>query len=530
MEDREGSQITTPLGDLTLSALEVGTVVGSYRIARSLGVVNGHNEYLAHVAIEGEEEEREPDLRLIEGLAGTLEHIRRLEQFQLRHPRLLALRDFLTEGERDYAVFDIPGHTWPVPVANGLAPEEALAVGVIIGEALLYLHSRGVAHLHIDTSQVLVTTAGVFLAGIEHATAIDPGESLDAALIARDANQLAQTIGTFEGIPHVGNEADLALTSVVATGTVGGFTRVQDVMTECLRALPDGLPKLSEEAAIAPLMLLVGHATTIGMVREQNQDAIGVLAMEILDDQPEATPGGVFLVADGMGGEAQGEVASRIAARIIVAEVARRFLGPAARSTASDTPRDEPNAPDAATTMHLDSIAALTEAFRAANARIRNMGRRLDRATGTTATAVMLFGHEALIGHVGDSRAYLFRNGELHQLTRDHSLLQKLIELGQYREGDSEFSVPRNYLYRSLGQTDEMEVDTRVVKVGAGDSFVICSDGLWDLVTDEEIRETLSHDSSPTEAARELVRRANTAGGHDNSTAVIVRLGVREPV
>ena len=155
------------------------------------------------------------------------------------------------------------------------------------------------------------------------------------------------------------------------------------------------------------------------------------------------------------------------------------------------------------------------------------MARRLEKASGTTTSALMLFGHEALLGHVGDSRVYLLRGSELHQLTKDHSLVQKLIDLGQYNPVESPFSVPRNYLYRSLGQTDDLEVDTRVLKVGIGDTFMICSDGLWDLVLDPEIREIMLNEPTPTSIAEALVRRANAAGGHDNSTAVVVRLAAR---
>jgi len=175
----------------------------------------------------------------------------------------------------------------------------------------------------------------------------------------------------------------------------------------------------------------------------------------------------------------------------------------------------------------VDAIAGITDAFRAANARIRNLARRLEQATGTTATALMLFAHEVVVGHVGDSRAYLCRGGEAHQITHDHSLVQRLIDMGHFRPNEMEYGMPRNYLYRSLGQADDLEVDTRVIKTGAGDTFLICSDGLWDLVSSDEIREILSSERTPQECAEELVRRANAAGGYDNSTALVVRFVAR---
>lgn len=511
--------------------LAPGAVVGSYSILRFIDAAGEHNGYLARVAgdddISATPNPQELHLRLIEGVTGGLETIRALEALQLRHPRLLALRDFFTQNERDYAVLDIPGDTWPVTPQTQFTAEEALAIGVIIGEVLIFLHSRGVAHTHIDPAHIVIVNNGVYLAGIETAANVINAGAGAAELFRQDANQLAGMIGTLtETTTDTSPTSDAAI-AIAARGTAHEYTRIEDILTDCVHALPDGLPQLSEAAATAPMAIEVGHATTVGLIRQQNQDSIGVLTMEVIDDQLSASPGGIFLVADGMGGEAQGEVASRIAARMIVAEVARRFLSPAARATASDSPVNESQPGDAVTMMHLDSIASLVEAFRSANARIRNMARRLEKASGTTTSALMLFGHEALLGHVGDSRVYLLRGSELHQLTKDHSLVQKLIDLGQYNPVESPFSVPRNYLYRSLGQTDDLEVDTRVLKVGIGDTFMICSDGLWDLVLDPEIREIMLNEPTPTSIAEALVRRANAAGGHDNSTAVVVRLAAR---
>ncbi|MBA3825986.1 MAG: protein phosphatase 2C domain-containing protein, partial [Ktedonobacterales bacterium] len=510
---------------VALAPLPDGTIVGSYVVLGHLGTQDDHNIYITRVASDDEAEfaqpkPTEPHLLVIEAAAGTIENMRMLEDLRLRHPRLLALRDFFTQEDRDYLAIDLPGNTWPMPARLPLTTEEALAVGVIIGEVIAFLHAHGIAHGHLTPQTVTIAANGVFLAGVEGATiatATDP-----APLFREDARQLGLLVGTlsegYEGNPKL----MAAVHEIAANAAAGRYERIEEIISDCLRVLPDGLPQLSEENALAPFTVLVGRATSVGMIRQQNQDAVGILSMEILDDQPEASPGGIFLVADGMGGEASGEVASRIAARVIVAEVARRFLSPAARAAASDAPRDEENAGEAATRMSLDTISSLTEAFRAANSRIRNLARRIEKPTGTTATALMFFAHEAVVGHVGDSRAYLLRGEELVQLTHDHSLIQRLIDIGQYNpDGPNEVAVPRNYLYRSLGQLDDLEVDTRVVKTGIGDSYMICSDGLWDLVPNEGIREVLTNAPTPQEAAEELVRRANAAGGYDNSTALV---------
>lgn len=513
--------------------LAPGAFVGNYLITRVLTTGPQRNEYQARLAPEsgdpGEPRPSDPLLRLLEAPVGNLTGAMTLAALQLRLPRLLALRDAFTIDDREYVVIDLPDLEWPMPPSQNLAPEEALAVGVMIGEVLTFLHSRGVAHQHIQRDTVIVTPHGIFLGGLEDATLVQSAGADTDLLFARDANALAQVMGTLTASEAVSSSQGLALERIVLRGADGAYSTVREVMLDILQALPDGLPTLSPAAASAPLRVQVGKATSVGLVRQQNQDAAAYLLLDIDDDQPYASPGGIFLVADGMGGEAQGEVASRIAVRMITSEVARRFLSPAARATASDMPNDADQISEAPTTMNLDSIAALIEAFRAANARIRNMARRLDRASGTTATALMLFAHDGILGHVGDSRAYLHRSGEMVQLTQDHSLLQRLIEMGQFAPEMQTTNVPRNYLYRSLGQGDEMEVDTRIVKLGVGDTIMICSDGLWDLVPTEAIKAVLGSDLAPEEAARELVRQADAAGGIDNSTAMVIRFVARAP-
>jgi serine/threonine protein phosphatase PrpC len=505
--------------------LAPGTIVGDYLIVRDLSARGDRIEYLAQVAPDEHTPPsgREPFLRVVAAPAGSLDHMRAIDRLQLRHPRLLAVREVFELEDVDYAVIDIPGDTWPPDAPPALSPEEALALGVLVGDVLAYLHSQGVVHGHIIPSALIVAPSGVFLAGIEDAT-VPPEPN---AAIAADVNALASAVAALADCAGSDSATCASLAMIAERAATGSFTMMVDLMHALRDALPDGLPALSDEAAVAPLVVRFGFATSVGLVREQNQDAVGALALEIADDLPQETPGGIFLVADGMGGEAQGEVASRIAVRVIVAEVARRFVGPAARASATDTPAGEQIAGEAATQMNLDGMTALIEAFRAANARIRNMVRRLERPAGTTATAVMIFGHEAIVGHVGDSRAYLVRGGELARLTHDHSLVQKLIDLGQYHPGESEFDVPRNYLYRSLGQADDLDVDTWAFKLGAGDLLLICSDGLWDLVPAEDMRDVLTSGHSPEEIARALVDKANAAGGLDNSTALVVRLDQR---
>lgn len=233
-----------------------------------------------------------------------------------------------------------------------------------------------------------------------------------------------------------------------------------------------------------------------GRVRASNEDSF-------VADAPDR----LFLVADGMGGHAAGEVASRIAASV-VEEVVRE--GPAG-----------------------EAGARLHAAVRQANARVYETQRAREeyRGMGTTLTALLFDGPRYHVAQVGDSRAYLLREGALQQLTRDHSLVWPLYENGILSKDEIVRHPQKHLVTRSIGTHADVEVDLCSALCREGDLYLLCSDGLTDVLGDEEIRGILAGpDASPEEASaeevcRRLVRAANEAGGPDNITAVVVRLG-----
>jgi len=170
---------------------------------------------------------------------------------------------------------------------------------------------------------------------------------------------------------------------------------------------------------------------------------------------------------------------------------------------------------------------ALVEGFRIANRQIRTLVHTQGRTIGTTTTALLIFGGQALIAHVGDSRAYRLNRGVLTVLTEDHSFVQRLIRLGQIDPADQASHPRRNALYRALGQQDEVEVDLVSCPLEAGDCLLLCSDGLWDAVPAATIANILAtssdRSSTPARAAR-LVALADEAGGQDNSTALLIEI------
>lgn len=225
-----------------------------------------------------------------------------------------------------------------------------------------------------------------------------------------------------------------------------------------------------------------GSRTDVGCVREHNEDSLAV-----------APP--LYVVCDGMGGHAAGEVASEIAATTI----------------AERAPK------------HLDA-EALGRAVEEANlAVIRAAREGVGRAgMGTTCTAAMLENERLVIAQVGDSRAYLLHNGKLQQLTRDHSLMADLIEAGKITPEEAKTHPQRSVITRALGSDPRTEPDLYEINVETGDRLLLCSDGLSTMLEDFEVEAVMRRASDPQRCAAQLVNEAVAAGGYDNVTVVVV--------
>jgi PPM family protein phosphatase len=216
------------------------------------------------------------------------------------------------------------------------------------------------------------------------------------------------------------------------------------------------------------------------------------------EDRSLVTPP-VIAVADGMGGAKAGEVASATAIEV--------FQGERESSEGGES--------------------QLARIVREANRRIHELAVSDEsyRGMGTTLTAAKIAGDEISLAHVGDSRAYLLRDGQLEQLTRDHSLVAELERSGQITPEAAEHHPQRSIITRALGPEPDVQVDTYTLAGRAGDVFLICSDGLTSMISDDELRSILRSSDSLAEAAESLVRAANQSGGKDNITVVMFRLG-----
>lgn len=227
------------------------------------------------------------------------------------------------------------------------------------------------------------------------------------------------------------------------------------------------------------VQLRYGAATDIGLVRELNEDSM-------LQKPP------LFVVADGMGGHSAGDVASKMA---------------------------------------VDSLASLANGEEGLTAAVKRANRRIYETArkdsglggmGTTLTAMLAGESSFQIAHVGDSRAYLLRDGELTRITQDHTVVSRLVQEGRITEEDAQHHPQRSYLERALGVEDDVDVDVSILDAHPGDRLLLCSDGLYTMVSDEQIAEVLAAEDEPTQAANSLCRMAVEAGGSDNVTAMVI--------
>ncbi len=254
-----------------------------------------------------------------------------------------------------------------------------------------------------------------------------------------------------------------------------------------------------------PPQLLVASGQSVGRQRELNEDSLFTFTNTIAGNSSNPAFG-LFIIADGMGGHQYGEVASNTAIRTIAGYVMRKF-----QNSLFSIPQV---APDESLQEILQS--GIMDAQRAV----------LHEApgSGTTVTAALVLGQQLTIGHVGDSRAYMiYTDQRIEIITRDHSLVKRLEELGQITTAEAAVHPQRNVLYRALGQGETLEPDIVTTPFPSGGYLLLCSDGLWGVLSDDEIRKHVLESPSIQRACQNLVTAANAAGGPDNISVIIAQ-------
>lgn len=297
-------------------------------------------------------------------------------------------------------------------------------------------------------------------------------------------------------------------------------------MLEFIRRLFGGQAEASgEKATTAPLserqiesivenqatpfemqQLVAATGQSVGKQREHNEDSLLAITTTLAGDASNV-PFGLYIVADGMGGHQYGEVASNAAIRVIAGQIIRK-LHPYLFAVPTQQLEDS---------LQEMVEAAMLEAHRAVQ--------RDAPGSGTTVTAALVLGQQITIGHVGDSRAYaIYPAGRIEQLTHDHSLVRRLEELGHLNKEEAASYPHRNVLIRALGQGESLDVDIFTVPFPQRGTLMLCTDGLWGVVQEDDIRRSLSESPNLQRACQNLVSAANAAGGPDNISVVMAQM------
>jgi protein phosphatase len=287
--------------------------------------------------------------------------------------------------------------------------------------------------------------------------------------------------------------------SAPPTGWANEITKPLDKIT---------LPVEPETAGLGlePPQLLASCAQSVGLQRDHNEDSLFSLTT-ILACNGSNIPFGLYIVADGMGGHQYGEIASELATRSMAEYVIRNLY------THLFSVEHQPPETPLREILH-------TGVMQAHNEIIQNVA-----GGGTTLTAVVILGDQMTIAHVGDSRIYsVSLSGRMKALTRDHSLVRRLEELGQLTPEEAAVHPQRNVLYRALGQGEPFEPEIITASIPQSEYLLVCSDGLWGVVPEEQLGKIIKDAPTLHQACQEMVAAANAAGGPDNITAILVRM------
>jgi protein phosphatase len=390
------------------------------------------------------------------------------------------------------------------PIAPPLEELDALHLGVGLARLLVALHREGFTLGEVTPADVEMTAAE--LPRLRNAANLARGTD-----VAEDLRGFASLMEAVTATPRttqrLGEDevaeltADPGIPGILRALRTGEIVDAAALLTQLENLLADRTQPL-------PLWANVGAFSNVGMVRDHNEDSL--LTLDLRTDQNGiGRAWGLFIVADGMGGHSAGEVASGLAIRGASESVLRSYLTP---TLEMDQGYDEQRLKDVVAKA---IVQANEYVLREAQARGNDMG--------TTITMAVTVGDRAVIGNVGDSRTYLYRDGEMRRVSKDHSLVMRLVDLGQIGLDDIYTHPQRNAVLRSLGDKPGVEIDVFVERLKPGDALFLCSDGMWEMVRDPQMAKIIDANPDPQTACVELVKAANAAGGEDNIAAVLVK-------
>lgn len=390
----------------------------------------------------------------------------------------------------------------------------ALRIGLALARMLVVIHSHNLELGAIAPKDMGITaTDQPQLLTLHSLIRIDDNERED--LVQSDLQALAGLLEALTNIPRETQRLDdmITSTSPLSTNEEPDLARIlRDIRTGSIDNAIELATRLDivlmEQTTATSLNHIIAAATDTGMIRDHNEDSLLYLKLCMNNTSIERT-WGLYIVADGMGGHEGGEVASNLAIRRAAECIMEEYI---LFSMNPDSTYDHARA------KHIVEDAVLK-----ANEAVRQEAQARNNDMGTTLTLALVVGDRATIANIGDSRTYICRDGKLKRITKDHSLVMRLVELGQINEEDIYTHPQRNAVLRSLGDRSNIEVDVFAERLRPGDALLLCSDGQWEMTHDRDMERILeAYDTDPVRACDELIRSANNAGGEDNITSILV--------
>jgi len=432
-------------------------------------------------------------------------------KLKLDHPNIVTVRDSFSATpyggqSRSYLVVDRTQMTHLSQIPGPHEEGKVLVWGTQLAQALEYLHQNHVAHQGIRPTSVVVDGDRARLTNFNVATIIPPAgrATVGPQRYAEDVQKLVEVLYYL-------------LTGQEKLGVVSVSPAWAKILNRAMGPqryqtggeLAADLEAMSEDRQqLQSVALWAGRLSHVGQVRELNEDSLLTLELSRVR-QSISTPVGLYVVADGMGGHQGGEVASAVCIQSIAQQILKTVLAPALSQ--------EPLDGDVLETV-------LREAVQVANKQIHDQRRSMGTDMGTTVVMALVVGDRAYVANVGDSRAYLVDSRSIKQITVDHSLIQRLIDLGQLTPEGAKTHPQRSAIYRVLGDKPAVDVDTFVQPLRPGQRLLLCSDGLSGMLEDDRIQQIVVTTPDPQTACTALVEAANGAGGGDNVTVIVVQL------
>lgn len=419
----------------------------------------------------------------------------RLLAAEVQHPALVEIYAVCQINFGDHTRAYL-AHEYPLtPLAPGnMRAMTVLQWGAQLADALVKLHSKDLVHGGILPEHLYLADYQIKLGGMSNLTEY----SLEGGV--QDIVDLAHTLQTLLLPAQYDSPRFASSVSQLIERALAREYRHARAFQIDLQQLLDALRHP------AKLTTIVGRLSDVGMRREIDEDALLTNEMvQFTQDGYQLI--GLYAVADGMGGASAGEVASRMVIETLARYVSEHLVAPPVASAAPAR----------------DYAALLRAAIEQANAEVLEARIRAQTDMGSTVVAALVVGKRAYIANVGDSRAYLITPDRITKLTKDHSFVQALADSGAISEEEARTHPQRNYILRNVGDKPHLVVDLFDVPIEAGQSLLLCCDGLWEMVRDEHIRDIVNRQRNPQDACRELIQAANRNGGDDNITCVLVR-------